>query len=115
MKIYEFVNRIIPGDCIEVMRQMPDRSVDFIATDPPYLVNYEDRSGRRVANDDRDGWLAPAFAQMYRVLKYNRFAVSFYGWNKVPCTRRFTDWKPRAGSKRNGVPRKTIGRRDSTN
>ena len=33
--IYEFVNKIITGDCIQVMQEMPSASVDFIATDPP--------------------------------------------------------------------------------
>ncbi len=36
----QFTNRILHGDCIDVMRQMPAASVDFILTDPPYLVNY---------------------------------------------------------------------------
>jgi DNA modification methylase len=39
---------IMQGDCIQVMRQMPANSVDFILTDPPYLVNYRDRSGRSI-------------------------------------------------------------------
>ena len=43
-----FTNQILHGDCIEVMRQMPANSVDFILTDPPYLVNYRDRSGRTI-------------------------------------------------------------------
>jgi adenine-specific DNA-methyltransferase len=89
--IYEFVNRIIPGDCVKLMREMPAGSIDFIATDPPYLVNYTDREGRSIANDNRDEWLMPAVAQMYRVLKYNSFLVSFYGWNTVD--RFFAAWK----------------------
>jgi site-specific DNA-methyltransferase (adenine-specific) len=72
------------GDCIDVMAHLPARCVDFILTDPPYLVNYRDRSGRSVANDANDGaWLKPAFAQIHRVLKDNSLCVSFYGWNKV--------------------------------
>ena len=35
-------------------------------TDPPYLVNYLDRSGRTIANDSDGGWLAPAFANFPR-------------------------------------------------
>jgi DNA modification methylase len=35
--------RIHHGDCIEIMEEMPANSVDFILTDPPYLVNYRDR------------------------------------------------------------------------
>jgi adenine-specific DNA-methyltransferase len=89
--IDKFVNRILLGDCVQVMGQMPEASVDLIATDPPYLVGYADRSGRRVENDDRDDWLMPAFAQMYRVLKPDRFCVSFYGWNRVD--RFFAAWK----------------------
>lgn len=36
------------GDCIKLMRRLPDESVDMILTDPPYLVRYRDRSGRPV-------------------------------------------------------------------
>jgi adenine-specific DNA-methyltransferase len=81
--IFEFVNRIITGDCLEVMQEMPEASVDLILTDPPYLVNYTSRDGRGVANDNKSEWVMPAFRQMYRVLKPNRFLVCFYGWNKV--------------------------------
>ena len=59
------------GACNQIMRQMPANSVDFILTDPPYLVNYRDRSGRSIQNE------------AYRVLKPNRVAVMFYGWTKV--------------------------------
>jgi adenine-specific DNA-methyltransferase len=75
--------RIIHGDCIRHMRAMPSRSVDFILTDPPYVTRYCDRSGRSVANDDNADWLAPAFAEMFRLLKPASFRVSFYGWNKI--------------------------------
>jgi site-specific DNA-methyltransferase (adenine-specific) len=78
------LNSIVNGDCIEVMRSLPWASVDFILTDPPYLVNYRDRTGRSVANDAGDGaWLKPAFRQMHRVLRPDSLCVSFYGWNKV--------------------------------
>jgi adenine-specific DNA-methyltransferase len=81
--ISEFVNRIITGDCIKVMQEMPAASIDLIATDPPYLVRYTSRDGRSLAGDDSDKWLYPAYAQMYRVLKYNCFLLSFYGWNRA--------------------------------
>lgn len=76
-------NVIFNGDCIDVMRSFDRGAVDFILTDPPYLVNYRSRDGRKVANDDNARWLRPAFNQMHRVLKDGGFAVSFYGWNKV--------------------------------
>jgi adenine-specific DNA-methyltransferase len=77
------MNSITRGDCVEVMKSMPAGSVDFILTDPPYLVRYCDRSGRTVKNDNNDAWIDPAFAQMHRVLKNNSFCVSFYAWNKA--------------------------------
>jgi adenine-specific DNA-methyltransferase len=89
--IETFVNRILLGDCIQVMGQIPEESVDCIVTDPPYLCHFQDRNGRRVINDDRDEWLEPAFTQMYRVLKPDRFCVSFYGWHKVDAF--FAAWK----------------------
>jgi len=80
----QMLGSVTCGDCIDVMAHLPARCVDFILTDPPYLVNYRDRSGRSVANDANDGaWLKPAFAQIHRVLKDNSLCVSFYGWNKV--------------------------------
>jgi site-specific DNA-methyltransferase (adenine-specific) len=78
-----FINRIHHGDCIEIMRKMPANRVDFILTDPPYLVNYRDRTGRVIQNDVDESWLKPAMAQAYRVLEQDRVAVMFYGWTKI--------------------------------
>ncbi|NYF91361.1 DNA methyltransferase [Tunturiibacter empetritectus] len=86
-----FNNQILHGNCIEVMRQMPTNSVDFILTDPPYLVNYRDRSGRTIQNDVDKSWLKPAMAEAYRVLKQDRVAVMFYGWTKIDAF--FEAWR----------------------
>jgi site-specific DNA-methyltransferase (adenine-specific) len=77
------LDTVAQGDCVELMRQMPAASVDFILTDPPYLVNYHSRDGRAILNDTADQWLKPAFAEAYRVLRGNRFCVCFYGWSKA--------------------------------
>jgi len=34
----DFINKIICGDCLEVMEEMPDGCVDLIVTDPPWNV-----------------------------------------------------------------------------
>lgn len=83
--------RTAQGDCVQLMRQYDDQSFDLVLTDPPYLVNYRDRSGRTVANDDNDAWLEPAFREIYRVLANDAFCVSFYGWNQVD--RFFAAWR----------------------
>ena len=28
------------GDCLEIMKKMPDKSVDLVLTDPPYGINF---------------------------------------------------------------------------
>jgi site-specific DNA-methyltransferase (adenine-specific) len=76
-------NSVLTGDCIKLMRELAAQTVDLIVTDPPYLVHYRGRDGRTVANDDNDRWLAPAFAEMHRVLKPNSLCVSFYSWSKA--------------------------------
>jgi len=65
------------------MSTFPAASVDFILTDPPYLVGFTDRSGRSIANDTNLDWVLPASREMFRVLKPNSLMVSFYGWNRV--------------------------------
>jgi adenine-specific DNA-methyltransferase len=76
-------NAIIHADCVEAMQLLDAGSIGFILTDPPYLVNYRDRSGRGIANDRDADWLKPAFAQMHRALRRNAFCVSFYGYTKI--------------------------------
>jgi DNA modification methylase len=76
-------NRLLHGDCIELLAAMSASSADFVLTDPPYLVHYSSSDGRSVPNDDNDAWLRPAFGEIYRVLRWNRFCISFYGWNKA--------------------------------
>jgi len=68
--IEQFVNKIINGDCIEVMKTMPEGSIDLVCTSPPYGVNIQ----YDTHNDDMEigeylefskKWLTEA----YRVLK----------------------------------------------
>ncbi len=85
------MSRFILGNCIQIMSGFPDNVVDFILTDPPYLVGFRDRSGRTIAGDRTDKWLQPACYKMYRVLKKDALMVSFYSWN---CIDRFmAAWK----------------------
>ena len=37
--IENYINKVINGDCIEVMGEMPEGSIDLIVTSPPYGVN----------------------------------------------------------------------------
>ena len=83
-------NRIIQGECAAVLKTLPAVSVDFVLTDPPYLVRYKDRSGRTIRNDSAPAVL-DAFTDVSRVMKPDTLCVSFYGWNRVDAF--FAAWK----------------------
>ena len=40
------INKITLGDCLQVMKQIPDNSVDLIVTDPPYLYKITGGCGK---------------------------------------------------------------------
>ncbi len=44
-------SNVIHGDCLQVLPTLPAQSVNFVLTDPPYLVRY--RGGRSMVNDNR--------------------------------------------------------------
>jgi adenine-specific DNA-methyltransferase len=84
-------NEVALGDCVQVLRRLPEGCVDFVLTDPPYLVNYRDRSGRSIAGDVQSDWLRPAFAEVYRVMRPDTLCVSFYGWSRADAF--FDAWR----------------------
>jgi len=38
LNIDEIVDTIICGDCLEIMKQLPDKCIDLVLTDPPYFL-----------------------------------------------------------------------------
>lgn len=60
--------KIVTGDCIEVMRAMPDESVDMIFADPPFNVGkkYGVAKDRRT---DYPAWCHEWIAEGFRLLK----------------------------------------------
>lgn len=59
----DFLNKIICGDCIEVMRQIPDKSVNLIVTSPPYNLKNSTGNGMK---DGRGGkWSGAALLNGY--------------------------------------------------
>src|SRR5690606_34580432 len=73
-------NRVFQGDCVDVMQGLPSNFVDFVLTDPPYLMNYRPRGGQTVLDDNQADWLVPSAVEMYRLLRRDSLCVSFYGW-----------------------------------
>jgi site-specific DNA-methyltransferase (adenine-specific) len=46
----DFIDKIICGDCLEVMKEIPDKTVDLVLTDPPYCIG-------TTSNGSRASWL----------------------------------------------------------
>lgn len=63
-KMQKYLNQILCGDCIEIMRKMPDASVDAIFADSPYnlqlgektLYRPEDQTAARAVRDSWDAF-----------------------------------------------------------
>ena len=43
----DFLNKIICGDCLEVMKKLPDKSVDLVVTSPPYNLKNSTGNGMK--------------------------------------------------------------------
>ena len=40
MEISEIENKIINADCMDILKKLPDKSVDLVLTDPPYGIGF---------------------------------------------------------------------------
>ena len=76
------------GDCLELLKHLPDGSVDFILTDPPYGMDYKSnwskdkkKHFKKLKNDRRPFiWF---LHDAYRVLKDDTALVCFSDWRNV--------------------------------
>ena len=59
---------MIQGDCLEVLKDFPDNSVDLIFTSPPYADQRKNTYGG-IEPDKYVDWFLPISAQLLRVLK----------------------------------------------
>lgn len=69
------VNQVIQGDCLEVMKTLPENSVDSICCDPPYELGFMGKSwdSTGIANN-HEMW-----AECLRVLKPGGHLLAFSG------------------------------------
>lgn len=77
-------NTIFEGDAAIILKDQPESSIDLVVTDPPYLVNYQDRSGRSLANDANPDGVLPVFGPLALAMKRGGYAVCFAGWSALP-------------------------------
>lgn len=75
------------GDCLEIMKQIPDKSIDLVLTDPPYGMSYQSswRTDKfeKIADDDNLNWLPVLFNEYNRVLKDDTAIYVFCSWHHI--------------------------------
>ena len=75
------------GDCLELMKNIPDGSVDLVLTDPPYGMafksNYRKEKYNEIQNDKSLEWLERYISECCRVLKNNSAIYCFCSWHNV--------------------------------
>jgi len=62
------LNKVILGDCNQVLATLPENSVDLVFTSPPYADQRKTTYGG-ISPDHYVDWFLPISAQIYRVLK----------------------------------------------
>lgn len=104
----KFLNKIVYGDSLELLKQLPDDCIDAVVTDPPYCSGgrgiseksappsskYEHGSNKLVHRPDFIGdskdtrawlhWCILWINECYRVLKKHGYFLMFTDWRQLP-------------------------------
>jgi DNA modification methylase len=87
---------LMKGDCLERMKEIPDKSVDTVLTDPPYGMDYQsawrskEKRFKKIANDKKPfvWFLYDAF----RILKDGGSIITFSDWKNAEAWRLALEW-----------------------
>lgn len=58
-ELTEFINKITHADCLDILKQLPDKCIDLVLTDPPYGIDYGGQlkgKGDGKGGSDKYGW-----------------------------------------------------------
>ena len=66
------VNKVYLGDCIEIMRTLPDKSIDLVFADPPFNIGIKyDVHNDNMPYEEYYNWSEKWIKETYRLLKNN--------------------------------------------
>ena len=96
----DFINKVIQGDCLEVMKDIPDKSVDLCLTDFPYGVGWK----YDIYEDTEENLIELVNKVMPEILRVSKRALITCGqtnmW-KYPEPKWVMAWVNKAGANRN--------------
>lgn len=74
------------GDCLKVMKNMPDKSVDLVLTDPPYGINFQSNMRKKqfpkIINDNTP--FVAFIPDLKRIIKRTGAVMVFTRWDVQP-------------------------------
>ena len=83
-------NKVIHGDCIQILRTFPKNCIDLIITDPPYGDGTAyGITNKTIINNETPLINCYALIEFYRVLKKNSSAYLFTNWKHYPFLTEF--------------------------
>jgi DNA modification methylase len=88
--VYMETNVIILGDCLDVLRELPDNSIDSVVTDPPYIIgaisvsNPKSKAGTWADMENSAYWFSAWMRECKRVLKPTGYLLCFGNWRSIP-------------------------------
>lgn len=97
-KIEDIKNTIIQGDCLEVMKKIPDNSIDTIITDPPYGLAFMGKDWDSFSTKDRNEYYAFSFnwaKEALRIAKPGATLLCFGGvrtYHRLTCAIEDAGW-----------------------
>ena len=93
------INKIYLGDADELIKKIPDKSIDLIITDPPYGINYSTNRRKNkehdfcspIANDNDLREVKNIVPELYRVLKNDSAIYMFCSQDKINEVKAYLD------------------------
>ena len=84
MKLDDLIGKITCADCLDILKQLPDKCVDLVLTDPPYfgvVKNNWDNQWKNI--QEFQSWVGEVGKELYRVLKDNGSFYWFGSWKNI--------------------------------
>lgn len=81
------INKIIHDDCLNILKQLPDKCVDLVLTDPPYGMSYErhikEKKFGKIENDNNLEWLNGWCNLLKNKVKDDAHIYIFCSWHNI--------------------------------
>jgi len=76
------INKIYQGDCMDLLKVIPNETIDLIIADPPYNIGIDKWDSKKSVNEYLD-WLKPIIEEYFRVLRKNGSLYIFGNFNFI--------------------------------